>query len=303
MTETIPPVTPASDEASATSNPLPSETPVAGIPVSPPEEASTNSEPAYDPNVKDSWKLLPVIPETISDAMKQLYIDGQKNGNNRRAFSKVGDCETSSEFFLKPFDLGPQNYNLGSHTDLQELLNNFRGSFGRVSLAAKPSFSVSSVFSSIWADPAQCNGEYPISCEYKLHRPAFALIMFGTNDVHNTPEVFEKNLRALVKYSLQNHVVPILATKADNLEGDYRINETIARVAYDYQVPLWNFWRAMQDLPNTGLKEDQVHFTYGPNDFDDPEAMQMGWPVRNLSALLVLDKVWRDVAAANGEYY
>ena len=29
----------------------------------------------------------------------------------------------------------------------------------------------------------------------------------------------------------------------------------------------------------------------------------MGWPVRNLTAMLVLDKVWRDVAAANGEYY
>jgi len=246
---------------------------------------------------------LPVIPESISDKMKQVYIDGQKNGNNRRAFSKVGDCETSSDFFLKPFDMGEANYNLGPYTDLQELLNNFRGSFGRVSMAAKPSFSVSSVFSSIWADPKLCDGEYPISCEYKLHRPAFALIMFGTNDVHNTPEVFEKNLQALINFSLKNHVVPILATKADNLEGDQRINETIARLAYENEVPLWNFWRAMQELPDNGLKEDQVHFTYGPNDFADPEAMKMGWPVRNLSALLVLDKVWREAAAANGEYY
>lgn len=247
--------------------------------------------------------LLPVVPDTISERMKQIYIKGQKNGNNRRVFSKIGDCETSSEFFLKPFEMGLANYNLGPYTDLQELLNNFRGSFERVSMAARPSFSVSSVFSSIWADPQLCGGEYPISCEYKLHRPAFALVMFGTNDVHNSPEVFEKNMRALIEFSIKNHVIPILSTKADNLEGDNRINETIARLAYEYEVPLWNFWRAMQDLPSHGLKEDQIHFTYGRNDFTDPEAMQMGWPVRNLTAMQVLDKVWRDAAAANGESY
>ena len=269
----------------------------------PQDIVTSTPSPTYDPNIKDSWKLLPVVPDTVSDRMKQLYIKGRQSGNNRRAFSKIGDCETSSEYFLKPFEMGKANYKLSPYSDLQELLNNFRGSFERVSLAARSSFSVSSVFSSIWADPQLCGGEYPISCEYKLSRPAFALIMFGTNDVHNSPEVFEKNMRALIEYSIKNNVIPILATKADNLEGDDRINETIAKLAYEYEVPLWNFWRAMQDLPNHGLKEDQIHFTYGRNDFSDPEAMKMGWPVRNLSAIQVLDKVWRDVAAANGEYY
>lgn len=266
-------------------------------------ETSATAEPTYDPNVPDSWKYLPIIPETISDKMKDLYIEGQQKGNDPRAFSKVGDCETSSEFFLKPFDLGPKNYILEPYTDLQEVLNHFRGSFARVSMAARPSFSVSSVFSSLWSDAATCGDEIPISCEYRIQRPAFALIMFGTNDVNNSPGVFEKNMRALIEYSLKNHVIPILATKADNLEGDGSINATIARLAYEYQVPLWNFWRAMQSLPDHGLKSDQVHFTYAPNDFNDPQAMQMGWPVRNLTALQVLDKVWRAAAEANGESY
>lgn len=281
----------------------PSPIPPTSTPAPSATQAVETSQPVYDPNVPDSWKTLPVIPETVSEKMKALYIEGQQKGNDRRAFSKIGDCETSSEFFLKPFDMGPRNYELGPYTDLQKLLNNFKGSFGRVSLAARPSFSVSSVFSSVWADPEICGSEYPISCEYRVHHPAFALIMFGTNDVHNSPEVFEKNMRALIEYSLKNHVIPILATKADNLEGDGRINATIARLAFEYEVPLWNFWRAMQELPNDGLKEDQVHFTYAPNDFNDPEAMQMGWPVRNLTALQVLDKVWRTVAEANGESY
>ena len=284
----------------------PTSTPT--IITTPPEPGLTPSEavptePVYDPNVPDSWKNLPVIPGTVSQKMIDLYIQGQEKGNNKRAFSKAGDCETSSEYFLKPFDLGTKNYNLGSYNDLQEVINHFRGSFGRVSIAAKPSFSVSSMFTSIWSDPALCGDEYPISCEYRINRPAFVLIMFGTNDVHNSPEVFEKNLRALIEFSLNNHVVPILATKADNLEGDGRINATIVRLANEYEVPVWNFWRAVQGLPGEGMKEDQVHFTYAPNDFDNPENMQMGWPVRNLTALQALDKVWRTVAAANGETY
>ena len=271
-------------------------------PTSPAATALT-PEPTDDPANPDSWKDLPIIPETISDKMIALYKEGQQQGNNKRSFSKVGDCETSSEFFLKPFDMGPRNYILEPYTNLQELLNHFRGSFGRTSLAAKPSFSVSSVFSSVWSDATVCGNEKPISCEYRLHRPAFALIMFGTNDVHNSPEVFESNMRSLIEFSLKNHVIPILATKADNLEGDGRINATIARLAAEYEVPLWNFWRAMHELPDHGLKEDQVHFTYAPNNFNDPEAMKMGWPVRNLTALQVLDKVWRTVAEANGETY
>jgi hypothetical protein len=267
-----------------------------------PGETAT-SESFYDPSVPDSWKNLPVIPETVSQKMIDLYKKGQESGNNKRAFSKAGDCETSSEYFLSPFDLGPKNYTLGSHSDLQEVINHFRGSFGRVSIAAKPSFSVSSMFTSLWSDPALCGDEYPISCEYRINRPAFALIMFGTNDVHNSPDVFEKNLRALIEFSLKNHVIPILATKADNLEGDGRINATIAQLAYEYEVPVWNFWRAVQGLPGNGMKEDQVHFTYAPNDFDNPDDMLRGWPVRNLTALQVLDKVWRTVAAANGETY
>lgn len=296
------PITTAGLQVTRTPTLLPTDEVPSASPTSQAATALTPN-PTYDPNNPDSWKSLPVIPEVISDRMIALYKEGQEKGNDKRVFSKVGDCETSSEFFLKPFDLGPQNYTLEPYSNLQELLNHFGGSFARVSLAAKPSFSVSSVFSSVWSDAAVCGNEKPISCEYRLRRPAFALIMFGTNDVHNSPEVFEKNMRALIEYSIKNHVIPILATKADNLEGDGRINATIARLANEYEVPLWNFWRAMQELPNQGLKEDQVHFTYAPNDFNDPEAMKMGWPVRNLTALQVLDKVWRTVAEANGESY
>jgi hypothetical protein len=67
------------------------------------------------------------------------------------------------------------------------------------------------------------------------------------------------------------------------------------KLAVDYDVPLWNFWRAVKDLPNHGLQEDGVHLTWAGNHFDDPDAMSHGWPVRNLTALEALDAVWRGV--------
>jgi hypothetical protein len=37
--------------------------------------------------------------------------------------------------------------------------------------------------------------------------------------------------------------------------------------------------------------------TWGRNFFDDPVAMSKAWPVRNLTALQVLDAVWRVTTA------
>jgi len=69
----------------------------------------------------------------------------------------------------------------------------------------------------------------------------------------------------------------------------------IVRVAADYDVPLWNFWLAVQPLPGHGLTEDAFHLSYARNFFDDPVRMQSAWPVRNLTALQSLEAVWQAV--------
>jgi hypothetical protein len=102
-------------------------------------------------------------------------------------------------------------------------------------------------------------------------------------------------MRAIIEFSSDQGVIPILSTKADNLEGDGSINAMIAQLAREYGVPLWNYWLAVQPLPDHGLQEDQVHLTWGPNQFDDPQAMKSAWAVRNLTALQTLDIVWRSV--------
>jgi hypothetical protein len=122
-----------------------------------------------------------------------------------------------------------------------------------------------------------------------------AIIALGTNDVYH-PDKFEPQMRRIIETSIENGIIPVLATKADNLEGDGSINDTISRLALEYDIPLWNYWRAVQQLPAQGLQEDGAHLTWARNWFDDPHALKSGWTVRNLTALQVLDAVWRGLA-------
>lgn len=245
----------------------------------------------YDPTVADSWKDLPVFPNSLSPRVHDLYRSGKVSGLDQNAFSKVGDCETSSEYFLAPFDMNQRGYRLGEYSSLNTVILKYEGSFERRSLAAKSGFSVASVLSPLWADTTLCKSEEsPIMCEIRIHKPAVMLVMFGTNDVNTSSRAgFEAHLKRLLDIAIANDVVPVLVTKADNLEGDGSINAVIARVAYEYEVPLVNFWRAMQAIPAGGLEPDQIHLTYAQPFFDSPENMQMGWPLRNLIALQTLE--------------
>ncbi len=253
--------------------------------------STTATSPSQSPA---SWKDLPVVP-ALSAHARDVYQVGVVKGNNPHAFAKVGDCETDTDWFLEDFDKGVSYYSLGPYQPLQATIDFFKGSFGRKSLAARRGFNAAALLTSFWADPAQCKAdESPLACEYRILRPSFALVMLGTNDVPRK-DAFEENLRKVIEFSLDQSVLPVLATTADNLEGDESINATIARLAQEYDLPLWNFWAAVQPLPGHGLVEDGAHLTPAPNRFDDPVAMKSAWPWRNLTALQVLQAVWQGV--------
>ena len=238
----------------------------------------------------DFWREMPIIPE-MDDSMREVYLHGLELGNNSQAFSVVGDCQNVSAYFLADFE-HPLQYGLGEHENLQETIDYFAGSFGRERAAVRGGYNVASVLSPMWADPEQCEkGENPLSCEYRLQQPSFVLISMETWWEGQPIDAYEQYLRQVVEYWLENGVVPILATKADDLEGDHRINAAIARVALAYDVPLWNFWLAVQPLPDHGLTEDEFHLTYGRPFFNDAGAMATGWAMRNLTALQALDAV------------
>jgi hypothetical protein len=290
-TLTLAPIQPPTSQANGTASPAPKQTTSAPASAATTQTVVASATPALGP---DGWKKLPIIP-VVSDHVLEIYRRGQELGNNPKAFSKIGDCGSTPAWFLGDFDRGPSYYRLGKYTYLDEVIQQFQGSFDRTSLAARSGFNASALFVPIWADRSACGAdEGPLTCEYRVNKPVIAFIMLGTNDVWH-PEEFEPQMRKIIEYSVAQGVIPILSTKADNKEGDGSINATIARLALEYQVPLWNFFAAVDPLANNGLQEDMAHLTWGRNLFDYPEAMTKAWPVRNLTALQALDAVWQKI--------
>jgi hypothetical protein len=235
-----------------------------------------------------NWKKWPVVPEFTAGALK-IFQAGQERGRNAQAFSKIGDCESSATWFLEDFDKGPESYSLGDYAKLTKAIEYFAGSHGRASLAARDGARVSTLFSAIWSDRAFCEvEETPLECEIRVHNPAFAIISLGSNDIDD-PEKFETEMRELVQVTIDQGVVPILATKADDLEGGGLNNQALAKLALEFDIPLWNFWAAVQEVPNGGLDWDGAHLSWSDNYFDQPGALQSGWAMRNMTALQVLD--------------
>jgi hypothetical protein len=241
----------------------------------------------------DDWKSLPVVPTGVSLRMIETYQNGLVRGRDPSRFSKFGDCQNIPSYFLYIFDTG--DYRLGDqYAYLQPTIDHFAGSWQRSSFAVIPGSNVASVQTLYWTDPVDCNkNETPMACEIRRNNPGIVIISFETWWANKPAADYEFRLSSVVEYVLSQDVVPILATKADNIEGDMSINAAIARVAAKYEVPLWNFWAATYPLPNHGLKEDGFHLTFARDYFDDPNRMQMAWPWRNLTALQAIDAVYR----------
>ena len=83
-------------------------------------------------------------------------------------------------------------------------------------------------------------------------------------------------MREAIETAIAQNRLPVLMTKADDIEGGHRINQDIADLAAEYELPIVNFWAAVQDLPFKGLQQDGIHLTFYKNDFSDPRAYDAG---------------------------
>lgn len=271
-------------------------TPVPASLQAPPVTAvvETTPIPTLDPAQWQSW---PVVPQGVSQRMREVYQRGLARGRDPRRFSKIGDYQNILPYFLGSFDSG--DYRLGEkYAYLQSTIDHFAGSWGRKSNAVKGGMNVAAVQTLYFIDPENCGtNRSPMVCEIENHNPSIVILSFETWWGGKPAADYEKRLRSVVEYILSQDVVPILATKADNLEGDHSINAAIARVAAEYEIPLWNFWAAVQPLPARGLTEDGFHLTGlgAPNYFDDEKNMKLAWPWRNLTALQAIDAVYRSL--------
>jgi len=237
----------------------------------------------------------------ITAHARQIFLAGQALGNHPDVFSKVGDSNTDNPAFLTPFDQG--NYHLGTYGDLELTINYFKGSFSRISAAAVGGFSTAKVMDPA-NDRAGCaGGETPLACEYRINQPSVALILLGTGDQHSW-QGFEARYRTIIDYTIAHGIVPVLMTKADDLESKEDTapvgftNDTIRRLAQEYDIPLLDLRHAVEPLPNLGCGPDGFHYNSPPDGqtttFDTAHLIY-GFNMRNLTALQALDALRRYV--------
>jgi hypothetical protein len=264
--------------------------PITPIPTSTATQStiSTSSPrlPARDP---ESWKTWAVIPDVIDLSLQKVYQKGLELGNDPRAFSIFGDCQARPGDFFGVFETDAELVESLS-PDLQELINNFQGSFNRESPTAQDGTTPGSLLWTQWH-----RGEYgctfsetPVECELRIHRPSFVIIQIGTHFESRNTEY----LRRVILQLLGEGVVPILATKADNREKDERINRDMAMLAAEYDLPLWNFWAAVSDLPARGLYTRDDRPLQGPIYLTEEAAV-----IHRMTGLAALNVVWRAITS------
>ncbi len=259
--------------------PAPSLTPSVTPTVTPTVPTGTPTpDTRLNPQRWDQW---PVIP-TVSGVAKAIYQRGLELGNDPHGYSTIGDCQSEPDVFLGIY--ATNRYWLGSdYKYLQTTIDFFQSSFNRQSLAVRNGLSAPSALDPLWSYKDQCNpNESPVSCDLRVHKPSIVFINLGTNWLPSASSAaYEKYLRQIVDQVIKAGALPVLSTKADDVEGGNRINMVTAQVAHDYDIPLWNMWRAVQSLPNGGLDPNRK----------DVYLTTEAWDTRNFTALMVLDRL------------
>jgi hypothetical protein len=106
--------------------------------------------------------------------------------------------------------------------------------------------------------------------------------------------LFDKKMREVVEYTIDQGVIPVLSTKPDQRAGTEQINDIVRQIAIDYKIPVWDFAKVAETLPGRGLGPDGVHLTgFYQHDYTLPQALQRGHGAQNLTALILLDELWR----------
>ncbi|PKO08551.1 MAG: hypothetical protein CVU40_14715 [Chloroflexi bacterium HGW-Chloroflexi-2] len=255
------------------------------------DNADVNIEESYSAlleinkrEIPDSfnWKGLPILPE-ISENAFSIYQSGILSGRNPQNISVVGDCQAIPFVFLGKF--GIHQYSLSpSDQYLEDMIEYYRPSFTREGNAVRGGFTAASVLTSIRSDPDHCiRGETPLECEWREQNPSIAFINMETWRENGTVDRYESYLRTIVEFSINQGTLPIIITKADKAEAEtHVINPAMARIAFEYDVPLINFYQAAQYLENYGIDPNREGF----------HLSDAGYDLKQILALRTLYKIW-----------
>jgi hypothetical protein len=275
--------------------------------------------------------VLPALDPATRASVRTIAARGRALGARDGSVAKVGDSITESRAFLHGYACGATD--LGGRPGLQRLVARIRAvrlprslarpgcgesnPFSRESATGVSGWTADRALTPAAVPPPGCRaGETPLACEYRLLRPALAVIMYGTNDLARFGDTrrFRRDLTRIVRFSAGRGVVPILSTIPPRLDAPAyagrvaAYNAVVVDVGRTERVPLVNYWRALSERlgPGRGLHPDGVHpdalggcAPTGPCRGTDltPAGLRHGYNVRNLVTLEALARVGSVIAA------
>lgn len=270
------------------------------------------------------WRDHPVVPKlgpAVQAHAERIATRGEALGSRAGVFAKVGDSITESASFLQ--DLACQPPRWGEWRRLRATWRYFGrtrlaedsggawcgvpNSYSRASRAAVAGWTASDALHPLVAPPPGCEGIAAVECELRLLQPSVALVMFGTNDLEQmSAGAFRRDLARLTRVISAAGTIPVISTIPPRPGARFgrrseRFNEQIAGLARNRALPLWNYWRQVTapGVPRMGLSRDWVHPSLrcppcAGGDFT-AAGLRQGYPLRNLGALLALDRLRRRV--------
>jgi hypothetical protein len=266
------------------------------------------SVPTCGPDLRRHSKLTRYPAGKTYSPMTRSVVDRlrtvlSKSTGRRNVFMKVGDSMTISNHFLKCF--ADDTVELGAYGHLEAtrrffnevLLGPPKTSFNRASLSNRVGWTAADV---------RRGSPSPLETEISGTRPAFAVLMFGSNGSRlDVVHAFEHDLLGDVDQLLSRGVIPLMSTippkinKPESMAAIPDMNAIIRAIAQSRQLPLMDYYTALLDLPDYGLNGDGVH----PQPYVvqwkahgcwlNEDALKWGMNVRNLLVLTSLDRVKR----------
>jgi len=250
----------------------------------------------------DLTTALPAFSPAVIARVQSLRALGASRGNRLDVMAKVGDSITEAGGFLT--DIGMGWFDLGPYACLEPTVAFFR----RTAVTGAPNClaRASSCAMGGWLSDNALQGDpnSPLRAELNAMRPAYAVIMYGTNDLdRSTADALASNLTRIATICEEFGTVPILSTIPDRLDlatPAARVpayNERIRGVATARNLPLIDYWAAMRPLPRNGIEEDGIHPSIfrlagsAEAGYLTDAATRFGYNMRNLTTLLMLHRL------------
>jgi hypothetical protein len=250
-----------------------------------PSPTITNTPPAYISETPFTWQSGSLYAEITNDEslralngapvlylpvdhVRRIYRRGVERNLNSDFLLNVGDCNTENVNYLEPLTYLDDTSE--SITVNLSTIETYAESFRFKGQSVNSGLNALGVMDAFWANSNSCySGESPLACDVRTTQPFAAVVMFGANDLNVlTVQGYETAMRDIIQFLLEREVIPILSTFTvrDDV-GDMRydtairFNGVLVRLAGEYEIPLINFWREAQLLPDRGIFTDNAHLS------------------------------------------